>query len=219
MSTRKGAPKKGAPKHQNDFTYKHNKNSKLTTKIQSIPHTNLCKRCWDKIEWRKKFRKYKPITVPRRCNACDKKSVHKAYHVLCDPCAKELDVCAKCMDLEVYKSEKELEAEMAEEEENIEEELDGLPLRVKRSIMRKREKAKQNEGKEEDDEEEEKEEEEKEEDEYVYSDEDEYEDDEIELPKQEPIKFANERFEFDGDETKTPTTSSFKFDEQVNFTF
>ena len=50
--------KKGrAPKHQNTFAFKHNPGSKKTEKILSSPNVGVCKRCFDKIEWRKKYRK------------------------------------------------------------------------------------------------------------------------------------------------------------------
>lgn len=54
--------KKGrAPKHQNSFAFRHNPKSKKTDKILSSPNVGVCKRCHDKIEWRKKYRK---VSVP-----------------------------------------------------------------------------------------------------------------------------------------------------------
>jgi hypothetical protein len=41
--------------------FSHNPNSKKTQIIAGIPNVGLCQRCHDIIEWRKKFRKYKPI--------------------------------------------------------------------------------------------------------------------------------------------------------------
>ena len=50
--------KKGrAPKHQNSFAFIHNPKSKKTDKILASPNVGVCKRCYDKIEWRKKYRK------------------------------------------------------------------------------------------------------------------------------------------------------------------
>jgi len=40
---------------------RHNPNSKKSQVIAGIPNVGLCQRCHDIIEWRKKFRKYKPI--------------------------------------------------------------------------------------------------------------------------------------------------------------
>ena len=57
-STRKGGAKKRAPAHQNSFAFKHNKHSKKSEAIAAMPNHAVCKRCWEKIEWKKKYRKY-----------------------------------------------------------------------------------------------------------------------------------------------------------------
>merc|ERR1719253_2040966 len=80
--------KKGrAPKHQNSFAFQHNPKSKKTDKILSSPNVGVCRRCHDKIEWRKKYRKYKPRTHPGKCNICFQKNVLAAYHTICTKCA------------------------------------------------------------------------------------------------------------------------------------
>ncbi|KAL7483643.1 hypothetical protein ACHAW6_009289 [Cyclotella cf. meneghiniana] len=80
--------KKGrAPKHQNSFAFRHNPKSKKTEKILSSPNLGVCRRCHDKIEWRKKYRKYKPRTQPGKCNICFQKNVMAAYHTICTKCA------------------------------------------------------------------------------------------------------------------------------------
>ena len=84
------------PAHQNVFSFKHNKNSKLTKKIAEEPLDNLCKRCFGKLTWRKQFRKYKLRTVPGRCNLCQEKNIIKAYRTICEPCALQRTICAKC---------------------------------------------------------------------------------------------------------------------------
>jgi hypothetical protein len=53
-------------KHQNEYAFRHNKNSKKTRKIAKTPNKGLCEKCHEKIEWRKKYRKYKPLTQPRK---------------------------------------------------------------------------------------------------------------------------------------------------------
>ena len=79
--------KKGrAPSHQNKFAFKHNPSSKKTEKILSMPNIHVCQRCYDKIEWRKKYRKYKPRTQPGKCNECPKRNVKAAYHTICTDC-------------------------------------------------------------------------------------------------------------------------------------
>jgi hypothetical protein len=74
------------PRHQNTFAFVHNPKSKMTAKILASPNINVCRRCHDKIEWRKQYRKYKPRTQPGRCNGCQKKNVRTAYHTICESC-------------------------------------------------------------------------------------------------------------------------------------
>ena len=40
--------------------------------------------------------KYKPLTQPKTCASCKRKSVRDAYHVFCKDCASDKKVCAKC---------------------------------------------------------------------------------------------------------------------------
>ncbi|CAG9316547.1 unnamed protein product [Blepharisma stoltei] len=89
--------KKGkAPAHQNTFAFKHNKASRLTKKIEGEPLTYLCRRCYAKLEWRKKFRKFKLRTVPAKCLLCEEKSVVKGHRKICDVCARGRNLCSKC---------------------------------------------------------------------------------------------------------------------------
>lgn len=96
MSTRGGDNSKKAQKHQNTFTFKHNKNSILTRKIRETPLDHVCKRCLEQLEWRINYRKYKPLTTPAKCLKCEQKTIYKAYRTLCDPCASDPKVCTKC---------------------------------------------------------------------------------------------------------------------------
>jgi len=81
--------KKGgrAPAHQNKFAFRHNPKSKKTEKILNSPNIGLCRRCHDKIEWRKTYRKYKPRTQPGKCNLCQRRNIKAAYHTICGECA------------------------------------------------------------------------------------------------------------------------------------
>ena len=84
------------PAHQNSTAFKHNPNSRLTARIAAIPNDGLCQRCHAIIEWRKKYRKYKPLSQPRKCTQCAQKTVRFAYHTRCTPCSQAKKVCAKC---------------------------------------------------------------------------------------------------------------------------
>ena len=98
MSTRPGNTTKKGQKHQNTFSFKHNKNSILTRKIKESPLDNLCQRCLDKLEWRISYRKYKPLTAPSKCNKCELKNVYKAYRTICDSCCIANKLCSKCTE-------------------------------------------------------------------------------------------------------------------------
>jgi hypothetical protein len=62
-----------------------------------MTNEGLCRRCTDKIEWRKKYRKYKPLTKPAVCVYCKKKEVKAAYHKSCLPCAQDKGLCPFCL--------------------------------------------------------------------------------------------------------------------------
>ncbi|CAK4077664.1 unnamed protein product [Aphanomyces euteiches] len=141
MSSQRGNVKKGAPKYQNSFAYKHNPKSKKTEHILGLPIHGLCPHCHAQIVWRKKYRKYKPLTQPASCTSCHQKTVLAAYHVLCQPCAKEKGVCAKCCKSEELVLSEQQVAEMKEEEnKEFEDQLDGLKERERRKVLRQKKK-------------------------------------------------------------------------------
>jgi hypothetical protein len=64
--------------------------------IQKAMSEGICDKCRDKVQWRFKFDKYKPLTKPATCQACKNKTVHKAYRSMCDPCAGKKSLCPAC---------------------------------------------------------------------------------------------------------------------------
>jgi hypothetical protein len=91
------------PAHQNTTAFRHNPKSKLTDKIVNrCPNEGLCRRCHDKIEWRKQYRKYKLRTQPGICNQCQRRNVTASYHTICQDCAittkshPPVKICAMC---------------------------------------------------------------------------------------------------------------------------
>ncbi|CAH0519596.1 unnamed protein product [Peronospora belbahrii] len=141
MSTQRGNMKKRAPKHQNSFAFKHNPKSKKTNRIMSMPIYGLCQKCHEQIEWRKKYRKYKPLTQSGSCNFCHQKNVTSAYHSSCDPCARDRGICAKCCLMkEVVASERELLMEHEKKEREFGNTLEGMRERDRRAYLRKLEK-------------------------------------------------------------------------------
>lgn len=64
--------------------------------IQKAMSEGICDKCREKVQWRFKFDKYKPLTKPATCQSCKNKTIHKAYRNLCDPCATKRMVCPSC---------------------------------------------------------------------------------------------------------------------------
>lgn len=99
MSSQKGnVSRSRGQKHQNSFAYKNDKYGATVQvkKAKSKVHDGLCQRCKDVVEWKVKYNKYKPITQPRKCVKCSQKNVKDAYHIICKPCALQLEICCKC---------------------------------------------------------------------------------------------------------------------------
>lgn len=99
MSTQKGNTNRSRPqKHKNRTAFKNDLHdtSRKTKVINNIEVANVCERCKQVIEWKIKYKKYKPLKAPSKCIKCEQKSVKHAYHNMCLPCAKEFEVCPKC---------------------------------------------------------------------------------------------------------------------------
>lgn len=70
--------------------------------------TNLCcRRCCEIINWKVEYGKYTPLRQCKKCNMCSQKTVNLAYHHICQQCAKNNRLCAKCQkcpesDLPLY---------------------------------------------------------------------------------------------------------------------
>ena len=167
MSTKKGSvERKNRPqKHQNKFAFKndlHDKTPQIKV-INSINVCEVCEHCKSVIEWKIKYRKYKPLKQPKSCTKCGDKTVKRAYHVICRDCAIKHKVCAKCL-----KSGDEVTVippEPTEEEKlklkiEMDQLLKTLPERKRRTFLRymnqkNKKKAKENEDEDSDSEEQE----------------------------------------------------------------
>jgi len=94
-----GAVKSGPPAHANRHAFVHNRKSLLTAKILASPISgHLCPGCHDVLEWRKRYRKYKPLTVAKKCTRCQQKTIKEAYHVICPNCSRDAQCCPKCLE-------------------------------------------------------------------------------------------------------------------------
>ncbi|KAA0172167.1 hypothetical protein FNF28_00170 [Cafeteria roenbergensis] len=95
MPRRQGASGR-VPAHQNTHKFHHNANSKYTKTVLAISNTGVCRRCYEQIEWRKRYRKYKPLKTPGKCTKCSERTVLRAYHTLCAACGERKGFCCKC---------------------------------------------------------------------------------------------------------------------------
>jgi len=83
--------------------------------IQRLMCEGICDRCREKVQWRFKFDKYKPLTKPGNCQNCKEKRIAKAYRSYCDSCAAAKKACAACCgDLLKMNSERRAEIEAVE---------------------------------------------------------------------------------------------------------
>ncbi|KAF9351633.1 hypothetical protein BGX26_010411 [Mortierella sp. AD094] len=143
VSTRKGNNKKGAQAHKNAYAFHANKSSKITKKIAAMPVGGLCEKCVEVIMWRKKFKKYKPLTTMKKCVNCEQKAIKDAYHVICTKCAGEKNVCAKCLESrEIVPTNIKTEKEIIQEQVELERLLSGMNERERRSYLRQMERKK-----------------------------------------------------------------------------
>lgn len=151
MSTQRGnATRTRSQKHKNRIVFKNDLHDKtnLQKKINSLHVSEVCQHCKDVIEWKIKYKKYKPLTQPKKCSRCEQKNITKAYHVLCRHCALDAHVCAKCL-----KSEEQVVIEppqpTTEEEVKLKVEMDrlikSLPERKRRAFIRYMDKGKKQE--------------------------------------------------------------------------
>ncbi|KAJ7535246.1 hypothetical protein O6H91_12G024500 [Diphasiastrum complanatum] len=141
MSTRRGGTSKGPPKHQNHTAWKPNagvktKDKELGGKQHPYPEiTGVCLRCKEKIEWKRKYGKYKPLTEAAKCHQCAKRAVRQAYHALCSACAKDRGVCAKCCHLSVSLVGRDAE-EKENEKQQLQDAIRNLRERDRRTLLR-----------------------------------------------------------------------------------
>ncbi|XP_063708121.1 uncharacterized protein C9orf85 homolog [Culicoides brevitarsis] len=142
MSTKKGnVQRTRAQKHQNRTPFKndlHDTSNKIKI-INAIKIAEVCERCKEIIDWKRKYRKYKPLSQPKTCNKCGQRTIKQAYHVLCTPCAVENRQCAKCLvsadEAHILPPNKTREEEEKEQAE-LDKLLKNLPERKRRTFLR-----------------------------------------------------------------------------------
>merc|ERR1712062_51806 len=136
MSCQRGnASRQRTQKHKNDFAYKNDMHgvSQKQKQVNNLYVSNVCQRCKECIEWKIKYKKYKPLTVPSKCVRCSGKKVKFAYHIVCTECALQHKVCAKCNKV----------AEVIGEPEQ---QMKHMRLREKRALLRQMERGEKKQG-------------------------------------------------------------------------
>ncbi|XP_076625945.1 uncharacterized protein LOC143344117 [Colletes latitarsis] len=139
MSTQKGNSNRSRPqKYKNRTAFKndlHDTSHKIKI-INSIEVANVCERCKQVIEWKIKYKKYKPLKAPSKCTKCQQKSVKHAYHNVCLPCAKQFKVCPKCgVECDIVEGTLSKEESMKLDKE-LQVLLKELPERKRRTFIR-----------------------------------------------------------------------------------
>ena len=139
MSSQKGNTHRTRPqKYQNRHVFKndlHDK-SKQTKAINNIQVCNVCERCKKIIEWKIKYKKFKPLKSAGKCTKCEQKVVKHAYHIMCGPCARERDVCPKCGEKAELVEGPLLPEEQLKLDEEFQAMLKELPERKRRTFIR-----------------------------------------------------------------------------------
>ncbi|XP_037938454.1 uncharacterized protein C9orf85 homolog [Teleopsis dalmanni] len=151
MSTQRGnASRTRAQKYKNRTAFKNDLHDKTPQqkKLNTLHVSEVCQHCKSVIEWKIKYKKYKPLTQPKTCTRCQQRNVRKAYHVLCRDCALETRVCAKCLesaervDIEPPQPTPEEEVKLKVEMERL---IKSFPERKRRAFLRYMEKGKKDE--------------------------------------------------------------------------
>ncbi|PIN01950.1 hypothetical protein CDL12_25537 [Handroanthus impetiginosus] len=136
-----GGHRRGPPKHKNKFAWKPNSGCKINPtevggKLRPYAEiTGVCPRCKEQIDWKRKYGKYKPLFEPAKCQRCSKRNVRQAYHNLCNGCAMEHNICAKCscrVDHIIGRDISEVEAE----QKTLEEAIKNARERDRRTLLR-----------------------------------------------------------------------------------
>lgn len=100
MSSQRGnTERRNRPqKYKNRFAFKNNLYDQTPQLkfINSIQVNEVCQHCKGVIEWKIKYKKYKPLSQAKTCIKCSERTVKKAYHVMCSACSRSLRCCAKC---------------------------------------------------------------------------------------------------------------------------
>lgn len=148
MSTEKGnGSRTRTQKYKNKSVFKNDLHDKTPKQIMlnNLNISEVCTRCKDVLEWKIKYKKYKPLSQAKTCTKCHERNIKKAYHVLCRGCALQTKVCAKCLKssetVEIIPAEPSMQEQIKLKAE-MDRLIKSLPERKRRAFLRYMEKGK-----------------------------------------------------------------------------
>lgn len=99
MSCQRGNEKRErSQKHKNQSGFRNNlhDNSQKQKLINTLTFNDTCDRCSQILQWKVQYKKYKPLTHPKKCSRCQMPTVKLAYRIMCPGCAEKENICPKC---------------------------------------------------------------------------------------------------------------------------
>ena len=100
-----GSKQEGFVKSANKEKFVRNRDIKLKSNevarennIARLMCEGVCNKCREKVQWRFRYSKYKPLTKIATCQTCKQKCVTKAYRTMCDKCATSKKQCSSCCE-------------------------------------------------------------------------------------------------------------------------
>jgi hypothetical protein len=139
MSTQRGnAQKTKAPKHKNKTVFKNDLHDTSHTikKINELEFFGVCNRCKSIIDWKVKYKKYKPLTTKKKCVKCLEKKITDAYYIVCKDCCVTHKICSKCSKPSEELVFGETESERRKKDDQLQSELKMLSERQRRKFLR-----------------------------------------------------------------------------------
>lgn len=139
MSSQRGNSSRTRPqKYKNKTAFKNDLHdtSQRTKIINTIQAKDVCQHCKQIIDWKIKYKKYKPLTQLKKCVRCEQKTIKQAYHVMCSRCSSEHKVCAKCCKPKEIVPVIPDEKEQQKLDNELQKLIQSLPERKKRSFIR-----------------------------------------------------------------------------------
>jgi len=139
MSTQKGnLSRTRKQKYQNSTKFKNNLHdtSKTIKQINDLDLKGVCQHCKSIIDWKIQYKKYKPLSQPKKCVRCLQRNVIRAYYIVCDDCGANHNLCCKCGQSNVEVERPMPQVEEVREQIEFEVDIKALRERERRKFYR-----------------------------------------------------------------------------------